>query len=106
MLSKLWAHLGTLLALVGATGTDAGAFHLPGALGLAVNAVAGVLVMCHLLSPTTVGGVAADVSRVLGGVRTVANDYRSAVDTARSTHTTPATAPATATATATAPPPA
>lgn len=95
-MSKLWAHLGTLLAFVGATGTDAGAFHLPGNLGLAVNAIAGVLVVCHLVAPATVATLVADVGHLVADGRKavvdVAATYKTAVGAAKAAASPPAPA--------------
>jgi len=51
-MSKLWAHLGTLLALLGATSTDVGAFHAASPIPVALTAVAGVLCLAHLVAPS------------------------------------------------------
>lgn len=108
-MSKIWAHVGTLLAFVGAVGGDTGAFHLHGTdVALAVNVVAGVLVACHLLSPATIGAVVSTVGRVVADIRRelalTTGAYKAAADAA---HSTPAaTSATTAVVTSTTPPPA
>lgn len=107
-MSKIWAHVGTLLAFVGAIGGDTGAFHLHGTdVALAVNVVAGVLVACHLLSPATVGAVVSTVGRVVADIRRelalTTGAYKAAADAAHSATPTSAT---TAVVTSTTPPPA
>lgn len=93
-MSKLWAHLATLLALIGAVGTDAGAFHLPGDLGLAVNAIAGLLGVAHLVAPSTVGAAVADVDHVAHTVTSLvdraAASYKAAAVAAKTPAATPA----------------
>jgi len=49
-MSKLWAHLGTVLALLASGGADFGAWHVPTAVQAALTAVAGLLVACHVLT--------------------------------------------------------
>lgn len=61
-MSKLYAHLGTILAMLGAGGADFGAFHVPAAVGPTLTAVAGGLVACHIVTQ-------ADASSILGVLR-------------------------------------
>lgn len=97
-MSKLYAHIGTILAAVAAGGTDFGAFHASPTVQAVLTAVAGVLVACHILSPATVGTAVSDVRGVVKAVESVAG---SAVGAYRSAAT-----PATKTATSQTPPPA
>lgn len=106
-MSKIWAHVGTLLAFVGAVGGDTGAFHLHGTdVALAVNVVAGVLVACHLLSPATVGAVVSTVGRVVADIRRELALTTGAYKAAADAHSATPTSATAAVVTSTTPPPA
>jgi hypothetical protein len=79
-MSKIWAHVGTLLAYVGAVGGDAGAWHLPSDVALAINVIAGVLAAAHL-AVSSPGKVLEWVGRGVSGLaHEAALSYRAALD--------------------------